>query len=232
MQAVLSPTRNFQDDIFNEDSQSFQFDQVTLFDFNKSTGLDLWEDGQRVNVGLSAMASFGQALTVETLFGAQFRAEATEVFGPDRGVGEETSDIVGAVDFRLGRSIVLDNRFRIDKDTGAFRRVENSLRGSAGPLSGSLDYLRIQSDEDFGEAQRLDEFLIVGANLSLTRAVTLAATQAQNLDSGSTTNTQIALRIANRCAAVSIRYRFDDSTVDGFEQNRSLLVKFDILGFD
>lgn len=232
VQAVISPTRDFSEDVFNDDSQSFQFDQVTLFDYNKSTGLDLWEDGQRLNVGLATTASFGQALTVDTLFGAQFRADETDVFGPDRGLGDTTSDVVGAVDFRFGSKLVLDNRFRIDKNTGQFRRVENSLRGSIGPLSGSLDYLRIQSDEALGEAQRLDEFLTIGANLFLTRNISFAATQAQNLDSGSTTNTQVALRIANRCGAVSLRYRFDDSTIAGFEQNRVLLVKFDILGFN
>ncbi|MEM9839239.1 MAG: LPS assembly protein LptD [Pseudomonadota bacterium] len=232
VQAVISPTRDFSDDVFNDDSQSFQFDQVTLFDYNKSSGLDLWEDGQRVNVGLATTASFGQSLTIETMLGAQFRAEETEAFGPDRGLGERTSDVVGAVDFRVGRNIVLDNRFRIDKNTGQFRRVENSLRGNLGPLSGSLDYLRIQSDEALGTVQRLDEFLTIGANLVLTRNISFAATQAQNLDSGSTTNTQVALRIANRCGAVSFRYRFDDSTIGGFEQNRVLLVKFDLLGFN
>ncbi|MEM1380940.1 MAG: LPS assembly protein LptD [Pseudomonadota bacterium] len=232
VQAVISPTRNFQNDIFDEDSQSFQFDHVTLFDYDKSTGLDGWEDGQRLNMGVSATAAFGQALTVETQFGAQLRAEETEVFGPDRGIGTQQSDYVGAIDFRFGRAVVLDNRFRIDKDTGSFRRLENSLRGSVGPLAGSLDYLRIESDEELGDDQRLDEFLILGANLQITRSITLAATQAQNLDSGSTTNTQVALRIANRCAAVSLRYRFDDSTIEGFEQNRSLLVKFDVLGFN
>ena len=231
LQAVISPNRDDSNDIFNEDSQFFQFDQVTLFDFNKSTGLDAWEDGQRLNVGVSAIASVGSNFTVSSMLGAQLRANDTDVFGLDRGIGDKQSDIVGAVDFRVGRNLVLDNRFRVDNDTGAFRRVENSLRGRLGPLSGTLNYLRIESDE-FSETEQLDQFLVFGGSLRLFNGVDLAATQAQNLDSGSTTNTQIALRIANRCAAISLRYRFDDSTRSGFEQNRVLLVTFDVLGFE
>jgi len=232
VQAVISPDRDDTGRIFNEDSQFFQFDQVTLFDYNKSSGLDAWEDGQRLNMGLSSTASFGQRFTVDAMIGAQVRASETNVFGNDRGIGRTQSDYVGALDFRVGSNLVMDNRFRIDKDTAEFRRIENALRGRLGPLSGSLNYLRIQSDEEFGTAQRLDEFLTIGANVTLRKGISLAATQAQNLDTGSTTNTQIALRLANRCGAVSFRYRFDDSTIAGFEQNRSLLVKFDVLGFN
>ncbi|NRA29765.1 MAG: LPS-assembly protein LptD [Parvularculaceae bacterium] len=232
IQAVISPEQDDTNRVFNEDSQFFQFDQVTLFDFNKSSGLDAWEDGQRLNMGISSTASFGQRFTVDAMIGAQIRSTETDVFGEDAGIGGEQSDYVGALDLRVGRNLVMDNRFRIDKDTGAFRRVENALRGKLGPISGTLNYLRIESDEEFGDAQRLDEFLILGTNINLRRGVSLAATQAQNLDSGSTTNTQVALRIANRCGAISFRYRFDDSTIAGFEQNRSLLVKFDVLGFN
>lgn len=231
VQAVASPNRSFRDDIFNEDSQFFQFDTVSLFDYNKSTGLDLWEDGQRVNVGLSATATWGQNITVNSMVGSQFRAEQTDAFDADNGIGEVQSDFVGAVDIQIGRHLVLDNRFRIDDDTGRFRRLESFVSTRMGPFSGNLNYLRIESD-DFEQNQDLDEFLILAAAVQVNKNFSIAATQAQNLDSGQTTQTEIAVRLANRCSAVSIRYRLDDSTVDGFEQDREILIKFDILGFD
>ncbi|MEM1409404.1 MAG: LPS assembly protein LptD [Pseudomonadota bacterium] len=232
VQAVVSPQRDDTDDVFNEDSQFFQFDQVTLFDANKSTGLDRWEDGQRLNVGLNATAALGQQVTLNSTFGAQFRTDDTTVFGRGGGIGGERSDYVGSVDLRLGSNLIIDNRFRIDKDNFAFRRLENALRGRIGPFSGNLNYLRIQGDEEFSQIDQLDEFLTVGANVQLLPGVTIAATQAQNLDSGNTTNTQVALRLSNRCAALSFRYRFDDSTAQGFEANRVLLVRVDVLGLN
>jgi LPS-assembly protein len=229
VQVVVSPERSFREEVFNEDSQFFQFDTVTLFDYNKATGLDLWEDGQRVNVGVETTATFGNAITVDTLIGSQFRSGDSDAFDDNTGIGEVQSDFVGAVDVRIGRSLVFDNRFRIDDDTGSFRRLESRVSGRLWKLSGNLNYLRIEDDE-FEINERLDEFLIVTAAFNVNRNLSIAARQAQNLDSGDTTNTEIAVRLANRCSAVSIRYRFDDSTVEGFEQDREILVKFDILG--
>lgn len=231
VQAVISPERDFSNEVFNEDSQFFQFDTVTLFDYNKSSGLDLWEDGQRLNVGLSATATLGSGFQVNSTLGAQLRDQPTDAFADDTGLGEVQSDYVGAVDVRIGNNLIIDNRFRIDDETGSFRRLESTVAGRLWKFSGGLNYLRVESDE-FEEEGLLDEFLTLNAGLQITRNISLAASQAQNLDSGSTTNTQVALRIANQCTALSIRYRFDDSTVEGFEQNRVILVKFDILGFN
>ncbi|MCQ8185594.1 LPS-assembly protein LptD [Parvularcula maris] len=231
VQAVAAPDRSFRDDVFNEDSQFFQFDTVTLFDYNKSAGLDLWEDGRRVNVGVETAATVGNWLTVDTLVGTQFRSEATDAFEPNTGIGEVQSDFVGAVDVRLFNNLAFDNRFRIDDDTGSFRRLESSVGGRLGRLSGGLNYLRIE-DDNFETNGILDEFLIVNAALKVTRHISIAAVQAQNLDSGDSTNTEVALRLANRCSALSIRYRFDDSNVEGFEQDREIFIRFDILGFN
>lgn len=231
VQAVISPERDFTNDIFNEDSQFFQFDAVTLFDFDKSTGLDQWEDGRRINVGVRATASIGPDLTVNTLFGSQFREDSSSAFTDTDGIGEVQSDFVGAVDVRIGRNLTIDNRFRIDDDTGSFRSLESLLSARVGPFTGNLNYLRVESDE-FEANNLLDEFLVFGASATITRNISIAARQAQNLDSGSTTNTEVALRLANRCTALSIRYRFDDSTIEGFEQDRQIFVRFDILGLN
>ncbi|MEM6748200.1 MAG: LPS assembly protein LptD [Pseudomonadota bacterium] len=231
VQAVISPNRSFEDEVFNEDSQFFQYDTVTLFDFSKGTGLDQWEDGQRLNVGVSAAAVLGSNFSVNGVIGTQFRASTSDSFLDDTGLGEESSDIVGAMDLQWGRFIAIDNRFRIDDDTGSFRRLESSANTSLGPAAAGVTYLRTEAD-DFETSQLRDEFLTLNASLRVNRYISMAASQAQNLDSGDTTNTRFALRLANNCAAISLTYSFDDSTRDGFEQNRSILVRVDVLGFE
>ncbi|MEE4212265.1 MAG: LPS assembly protein LptD [Parvularcula sp.] len=229
VQAVISPDRNDNDDIFNEDSTFFQFDEVTLFDFSKGTGLDRWEDGRRLNMGLSGTAVLGQGLTINGMIGAQVRADETEIFEQDTGIGGETSDIVGYIDMQIGRNIVFDNRFRIDENSGAFRRLESRLSGRVGPVSGGVNYLRVESDE-LAQREILDEFLTLNAALRVNRNVSFAFFQAQNLDSGNTTNTNVALRLNNDCAALSLNYRFTDSTADGFEQNQQFFFRVEVLG--
>ncbi|MEO1657468.1 MAG: LPS assembly protein LptD [Pseudomonadota bacterium] len=231
VQAVISPNRSFTDEVFNEDSQFFQYDTVTLFDFSKGTGLDQWEDGQRVNVGISAAAVLGSNFSANGVIGTQFRASTSDSFLDDTGLGEEASDIVAAMELQWGRYLALDNRLRIDDDTGSFRRVESTATTRLGPASAGVTYLRTEADEVITEQDR-DEFLTLNASMRFNRYVSLAAIQAQNLDSGDTTNTRLALRIANNCAALSVTYSFDDSTRDGFEQNRSILVRVDVIGFE
>ncbi|MEO1041963.1 MAG: LPS assembly protein LptD [Pseudomonadota bacterium] len=230
VQAVVSPNQTFTDEVFNEDSQFFQFDTVTLFDFSKSAGLDQWEDGQRLNVGVSAAAVIGSKFSVNGVIGTQFRASTSNAFLNDTGLGEKSADVVGAVDLRWDRYLSLDSRFRIDDDTGSFRRVETTGSTAVGPVFAGVTYLRTEADDVETTGLR-DEFLTVNAGVRFNKNVSVAARQAQNLDSGDTTNTRFILRLQNNCAALSITYAFNDSTRDGFEQNRSVLVRVDVLGF-
>ncbi|HXI87633.1 MAG TPA: LPS assembly protein LptD, partial [Parvularculaceae bacterium] len=146
VQLAASPANRNPASIINEDSQSIEFDYADLFRFNKATGYDAFEDGQRANVGLSASAVFDNGLTFETELGEQYRIQSTAAFDPSTGLGGKRSDIVGAVNVRYKNVVGLQNRFRLNDETGAIERAESLGNLNWWRFSGSVSYVRLNEE--------------------------------------------------------------------------------------
>lgn len=230
IQAVVSPQGDYTDHVFNEDSQFFQFDGVTLFDWSKSPGLDLWEDGQRLNIGVSGTAIFNKKLTVSGTLGQQYRTETSTAFDSDTGLGSTTSDIVGDVDIVYGRNLTMDNRFRFDKNDGTLRRGESTIRGRMGPFAANLSYLRVE-DPQLDATDQRDEFLTTTASYAINDRWTVGGNWRENLAEGETTARSLLLRYRDDCTIFTINYRFDNQTGTDFNQNTSLTFNVDVIGF-
>ncbi|WP_031548819.1 LPS-assembly protein LptD [Parvularcula oceani] len=230
VQVAVSPEKDFSTDVFNEDSQFFQFDTVTLFDWSKASGFDQWEDGQRLNYGLSATAVYPNGLTMSGLVGQQLRIDESNAFDPDTGLGQTTSDLVGNLDIRFGRHFQLDNRFRVDDQDLTLRRAESALRASVGPVSTNLSYLRTETQE-LGITDERDEFLSAALAYRLTDKWTVGGAWRENLASGETTAQSLLLRYTDQCTIFTVNYKFDNTTGGGFDQNRSLTFNVDFTGF-
>jgi LPS-assembly protein len=236
VQLALSPEGDYADDILDEDSQFFQFDNVTLFDWSKSGGLDRWEDGQRLNVGVSGTAVYTNGLTVSGLIGQQFRIDDTDAFDRDTGLGDETSDYVGTLDIRYGSRFQIDNRFRFDNEDLTLARGESNLRANVGRASGALTYLRVERQQleefelDRGTGER-DEFLTASVAYRLTDRWTVGGNWREDLERGETTAQSLLLRYRDQCTAVTFNYTFDNTEGATFGQNQSFTFNVDLLGF-
>ena len=246
-QLVLSPNEDFTEDVFNEDSQFFQFDDVTLFDWSKATGFDRWEDGARLNYGVSATAVYPSGWTLSGLLGQQLRADDTDAFSTqtlatdadgnpvrafinDTGLGETASDIVGTFAVRYGRTLSIDNRFRFDKEDGTLNRGESTVRANLGRFSTNISYLRAETLDRIVGGNR-DEFLTASAAYRLTDRWTVGGTQRENLATGETTAQSLLLRYDDQCTIFSVSYRFDNTVGRGVDTNRSLTFNVDLAGF-
>lgn len=230
IQAVISPEEDFSDDIYNEDSQFFVFDSVTLFDWNKATGFDQWEDGQRLNVGISGNASWDNGLVISGGIGQQFRSGNSTAFDADSGLGGSTSDIVGDLEISYKNRFSIDNRFRFDDEDGTLRRGESTLRARFGPVSGNFSYLRVET-LGLGETGRRDEFLTGAVNYQVTDRWSVGGNWRENLESGETTNRSLSVRYRDDCTLFSLNYRFDNRTGDDFDLNESLTFNVEIVSF-
>lgn len=229
VQAVISPDVDFSDDVFNEDSTFFQFDTVTLFDWNKATALDQWEDGQRLNVGIAASAFYQNGLAVTGVVGQQFRAGETSAFDRDTGLGTTTSDLVGEFNVALGQRFSAENQFRLDNSDGTLRRMESTLRSNVGRLRANVSYLRVETPELTVSGNR-DEFLTLSSTYDLADRWLVGGQWRENLETGETTNRSLLLRYSDECTAFTISYRFDDTNGNGIEGNESLTFNVDLLG--
>lgn len=147
--AQLAASPKAQQDPFlpNEDSQSFEFDDTTLFAVNKSPGFDIYEAGTRLNLGVRTRLQWQSGLKIETLLGRTFRdrdetqffdtvnvpasktgtGTAATYFYDPYGLGKKASDWLVDGDFDTGHGLYGYTRLRIDGDSTRLAQGETGL---------------------------------------------------------------------------------------------------------
>lgn len=226
VQLVASPSGLNDDIIVNEDSQSIEFDYAGLFDWNKATGFDAFEDGQRANVGVSASAVWDSGIELEGSLGRQFRLQDTEAFDFSSGLGETSSDYVGSLNFRYKNIAGFENRFRFDDD-GRFDRAESMAYFQAGPVRGNVSYVRLNEENVNANLIRREE-LSVATVAKIARHWTVGADWRLNLATDTTTRQSFSLGYEDECATFGITYRRDRTRTENLEPDNSVLVTFSL----
>ena len=138
VQFLLSPHGGNPEGIPNEDSQSFEFDATNLFAVDKFSGLDLWEDGERLRYGIRAVFLGNEGQQGSVLFGQEYRLESQDSFAELTGLEEQASDYVGSSHLEWQR-VRFEQRFRLDQenfnirlhDVGVSAEVIDGLEVSA-----------------------------------------------------------------------------------------------------
>jgi len=123
VQVIAAPYGGNPNEIPNEDSAAFEFDETNLFSFNKFPGLDRWETGPRVNAGVRAAAYFDEGF-VEAILGQSYRFHEDNAFAEETGLRNQQSDYVGRLTVQPDGNIRLVHRFRIDQSAARFERNE------------------------------------------------------------------------------------------------------------
>ena len=141
--AIVAPRARNPEEIPNDDSLAFEFDEINLFGDNRFPGLDRVEGGVRAGYALRVGAFARDGAGSELLVGQAWRARADDAFDEGTGVAGRFSDIVGRLSVRPVPFIEITSRFRIDRDEFAVRR--GSLTVSAGPswLRGRVSYVAL-----------------------------------------------------------------------------------------
>lgn len=225
VQFVASPNDNRADRIINEDSQSIEFDYAGLFEYNKSTGYDSFEDGQRMNAGVAASAVFDNGLSVEASVGAQLRVQGSNAFDAATGLGEKRSDIVGSLNLRYKNIASIENRFRIDDDTGAVRRAESTAFLRYWRLAGTLNYVRLAEEEASIAALRREE-LTGTLRVRLTDEFSIGGNWRHDLAAGRSITQDFVLGYADECSSLEVVYRRDLTRDVGLGTDNAVLIRF------
>ncbi|MDI7774575.1 LPS assembly protein LptD [Asticcacaulis sp. EMRT-3] len=134
-----------------EDSQSVEFDETTLFSFDKSPGFDIYEGGARANLGLHTSVTFKSGRSFDLLVGRTLRDKPEEQFlktftvtatGSNThlttsksytydpsGLGSQNSDWIVDSSFVLTKGLNGYERLRLNSDT--LRAVQGEFGMSA-----------------------------------------------------------------------------------------------------
>lgn len=227
VQLVASPSNVNDSDIINEDSQSIEFDYAGLFDYNKATGYDAFEDGQRMNAGVSASAVWPNGVAIEGSIGQQFRLQSTDAFESSSGLGKKSSDIVGSLNFRIGKDFGVENRFRIDDSSGDIQRAESMAFFRAGPVQGNVSYVKLNEENVAANLVRREELTARG-KLNITRRWSVGGAWRLDLVSDRTIRQDFSIGYEDECSKLGVTVRRDRTRDTNLEPDTAVLLTFQL----
>ena len=215
VQGVVSPFDPNPNEIPNEDSQDFEFDDTNLFSLNRFTGLDRVDPGPRVDYGLqwSLIGDLGQT---SAFVGQSYRLRKDDEFRPGSGLDDNFSDYVGRLQIQPDEYIDVLYRFRIDKDDLTTERNELDLSLGPPALRLQLGYLDFSPEADEDEFVGREE-LNLRLSSRLSEYWSAFAAHRRDLAAGASLSTQIGLTYADECfliETVASRDFFSDREIE------------------
>jgi len=168
----------------NEDSQTFELDEINVLSPDRMTGLDRVEGGVRGGYGLrwSAYPSRGGYVTAQVAQGWRARKDST--YAPGQGFDDYLSDYVGRLDIAPTANLALLNRVRLDKDTLNLRRNENTLSVGSPLLRFNTTYLMLEKSGNEDKIFDRRHALVNSLTSNISRYWQLAATVSSDLTNG------------------------------------------------
>jgi LPS-assembly protein len=229
VQVVAAPDWANNDDIPNEDSLSFEFDDTNLLSLNRFPGVDRVDPGSRVDYGLEwsvSSASIGEA---SAFMGQSYRLEEDDAFATGSGLEDKISDVVGRIRLVPQKDIDVSYRFRLDHDDLSAKRHELDLR--IGPPALELDLTYIFDDFSTAEFDSREE-LSFRLKSQLNENWFIEGAHRRDLENDDSLETAIGLTYQDECFLITVegkRTYFEDREIS---EDDSVMVKlvFKFLG--
>jgi LPS-assembly protein len=192
---------NDEDDIPNEDSQDFEFDDTSLLEPNRFPGLDRVQGGASLAYGLR-FGTYTEQGVISGLIGQAYTFEEDPEFDPSTGLDSKLSDYVGRVEYTPGDWLDARYRFRLDRDDFSF--VRNEVGVTIGPrrVRFGVDYLMLQDDPALQTLRKREE-LTAGLFLRVSDSLAMRAQTRQNLEADTTIFHKFALIYTHPCVQIA-----------------------------
>lgn len=223
VQLIYAPNGGNPDEIPNEDSLSFEFDAINLFENNRFPGLDRWEGGARANVGLNFSLYGEDGGVFDALIGQTLRFRENTEFDANSGLREQKSDYVGRLRYRPSENFSLAHRFRLDEEDFSFARNEVDLFTRLGPLSVSGTYAFFDASQSARLGTR--EELSAYANYRLSDYWSLRGYTRRDLENQQTLNNQLGLYYQDECFALGLAYQQEFFRDRDIEPDNSIMLQ-------
>jgi LPS-assembly protein len=231
-QLVLSPSGIDQDDIPNEDSLDFEFDDTNLLSLNRFPGLDRVDEGSRVDYGLKwSLIGAGGGYT-SAFIGQSLRQDTDDVFGEASGLADHFSDVVGRVFIQPSNDFNLSYRFRYDKSDLQARINELGLRVGPRALNARLGFTFVDSDVSSDEFEDDRKELSIRVSSKLNENWSTFVANRRDLEAKTNLSTRFGLTYQDDCfliETVATRTEFRDRELEP-EDSIFVRVVFKLLG--
>ena len=202
---ILAPNRGGDEDIPNEDSESFEFGETHLFNSSLYPGDDkLEKSNQRIDYGLNfSIKSQEKNLSSDFFIGQSFRFRKNHNFGSKSGLDDQLSDLIGRIGFGFGKNLNLSYRFLINKDSlFTSRRDQFTVSTKIYNTDVTINYIYLEPTT--GISDEREEFNI-SLNHTFNDSYSLRYSIREDLTStGGLLGQKLALTFNNECFTTEI----------------------------
>ena len=229
-QAIVAPYGGNGSGIPNEDSQVTEFDETNLFDTSHFTGLDAFEEGPRLNLGLRYERISPGGVKFDASVGRVLRLRGADEFSSGSGLADAASDWVGAWSASYDPYVSVRQRLRIS-DGFAITRNEIGAELTFGRFAVSANYIFLESDPLI-EAPEDREELIGRARFRIARNWSISGNARRDIERGDFVEIGGGLTFANECCQIDFFVKRDFRESDDAPASTSVgvLVKLFTLG--
>jgi LPS-assembly protein len=173
------PVRNLE--VPNEDARAVDLEDSNLFALNRFPGYDRVEDGVRFTYGFDWQWE-APRWKIKTTIGQSYRLTSEPTLLPDgTGLSDRTSDIVGRTELYYRGFLKVTHRFRLDKDTFAFRRNEFDATIGDNKTYAEIGYVKLNRNITTVEDLQDREELRVAGRVAFKRYWSLFGSAVVNL---------------------------------------------------
>jgi LPS-assembly protein len=220
-QVAISPDYKRNPNVPNEDSVALVFDSTNLFTPNRFPGFDLFEGGQRVNVGARTSFNWGASRSATVLVGRSFRDEPNPSFYLGSGLEGRSSDWVTAVTLNPIQGLSFFSRSRLDSDTLKLRREEAGLDVNLWRLSGSTRYIYSERDASGLRTESIN----LNGSFRLTKNWGVSAGAVRDLDAGLWPFSQVSVYYQDECIRVDVILTHDQTFARTISPSNSIQLR-------
>jgi LPS-assembly protein len=218
-QLAISPDYNANPNIPNEDDVVFQYDESNLFSPEKYNGFDLYEGGQRLNLGGEATFQWDGGLSANVVFGRTFRARATNVFPQKTGLDATASDWVVAVDATPMDGVSAFGRALIN-DAFSVERLELGVNYATTRVDGYIRYLGDETQLN-GPVRNLE----TGNEILVTKHWGFDLDAIRDIEINRWTLFDLGLLYKDDCIKVAVVYRHQSTVVGRLGESDSVFLR-------
>jgi LPS-assembly protein len=218
LQGLIASDASEKARIINEDSRTAELDETLLFDHNRATGYDLWEEGARLTYGLRSTTFWGDDNQLRGFIGQSRRLDGNPVFAANSGLFEDDSDIIVAGEIDLG-AFGLMARTRLDSNDGTLNRVDMVASYSSDRFSGQLRYFGF--DDSLGRVGTSEEVQLVSQTRINDRWSFVYNLQ-RDLDAGVNRRQEIGFRYRDFCTDFEVLYQRENLNIGALGPSESI----------
>jgi LPS-assembly protein len=235
--------------ILSEDAGNADLNASLLWQSNKSSGFDFWQEGTRLDVGGSLTADWGLRNSASLFIGQSFASgsNGTAISGLSGIDGEyligsglegSTSDIVGEGSLNLGRAFSTQTKLRYDQDTKDLTRIDSSASLRSKWVEAQARYFRLNDASQLlvNTLNAPPEEISGFVRLNMTKNWSASYGLTRDLDRQTNLRQSYGLRYRDDCTLIELLYtenRFNNDAIldnSGFGIRVSLLTLGDFGG--